>query len=66
VLDNNSDILCQNEPQGKERGDDFPVYLESAAPCHLEAGTKGGTPSFSNPQKRVFWNIVSQGEVETG
>jgi hypothetical protein len=53
-------------PKERNRRDNFPLQVGSAASCGLETDTEDGLPPFNNSLKRTFWNIVSQGEFETG
>jgi hypothetical protein len=66
-LGNNSDALCPNEPQWKEIGEIISLYRWGLLPrvSSKQILKMHHTPS-ATPQKRIFWNIVCQGEFEAG
>jgi uncharacterized protein YbgA (DUF1722 family) len=61
------DILCPNEPQRKEIGETISLYRQGLLPLvSSKQILKMDHYPSRTPQKRIFWNIVSQEEFEAG
>jgi hypothetical protein len=67
MLDNDSDTFCPNSPKERNRRDNFPLQVGSAAPCQLKEDSEEKENSIpSTTSKRFLQALVSQGEFEAG